>query len=403
MTRAESSEFPGSSPFVPWWVWTTIVHLFFIGMLTWVIAFGGRTELWADRAVPLSLSHEGNYSVWWSGVCLLLSGLMFFRLGGDAYYSLKDRVMWITLSLVVLALSVDEVGSLHERVSMLGGWWALLPFGLIGIGAFTYAIVRMLHTSHYRTSGLLVLASLGLFVGVAGLEQLESLNYFHTTWIAQSRLVVEEGVELLAESLLILAAALQISRRTGVSVHRVSIVTMPFTLPGIRELMFAGLVLQLIITVIWMPYLWIHKMGDPAYWYPIFGFLMVAFHCMHRASFGGSKRKFHIYGAVIFVALSTGQMYNHGVFIDAWTGLVPDYLYATWNARAAWTVVPAVLYLATVVRFSILLRYGAVFGLFLVMLHSGAEYYETYYILSGVFCYMCFHLATSGFEPDESG
>src|SRR5690606_32202148 len=86
-----------------------------------------------------NLAHENNLAAWWSGSLLLVAAL--HALDGRAKLaSLGDRrtaAAWAALALVLIALSLDEVGSLHERAERfvpLERWWALLPFGVVLLG-----------------------------------------------------------------------------------------------------------------------------------------------------------------------------------------------------------------------------------------------------------------------------
>ncbi|MDH3694220.1 MAG: hypothetical protein OER96_06590 [Gammaproteobacteria bacterium] len=55
----------------------------------------------------------------------------------------KDRFMWGTLAMIMAGLSLDEIGSLHERLSLIGGWWMLAPFALVGISMTLYTFWRL--------------------------------------------------------------------------------------------------------------------------------------------------------------------------------------------------------------------------------------------------------------------
>ena len=373
---------------IAWWVWTTLVHLFFIGILAWVIFYVHNVSELNDRTVPLNLAHKGNYAVWWSGICLFLASLIYYQLGSYIDTPLKDRWMYFSLSAVILALACDEIGSLHERVSMLGGWFALLPFALIGGGVFGYAIVRMLSDSRRRSSGILILFSLFLFIGVAGLERLEGIRYFETDWVARARLVVEEGIELLATSLLILSAAIQRGRRYKVSAGKVMLKTNPLKLLGISYLLFLGLALHLLITVVWMPYLWNKPIGEPAYLFPMFAFALLAFYAATNVSFHIRRKWLNLISAVIFSLISASQLYNIGEFSNAWSSLIPEFLFATSTAKFAWTTIPVLLWLFLKLSKADFIKSALSIGVVLLMVRNGQELFETYYIYSGIVAYI---------------
>lgn len=95
----------------------------------------------------LDLYAENNVAVWWSGTLLLLIALHAFD-GFFRHRSAEPRRgrAWLAVGLIAAALSLDEVGSLHERVALagsashgVGGSGALAPFGLVLIGLLAYA------------------------------------------------------------------------------------------------------------------------------------------------------------------------------------------------------------------------------------------------------------------------
>src|SRR3546814_15579677 len=85
------------------------------------------------------LRAEDNVAAWWSGILLLLNAFHAY----DGYALWRERAprmarSWASLSLLLVILSADEIGSIHERIGMIATavsvsqWLALLPFGLVG-------------------------------------------------------------------------------------------------------------------------------------------------------------------------------------------------------------------------------------------------------------------------------
>ena len=382
----------------PWWLWTTLIHLFFIAIAAAIIssAIPGWLE---SRDSALSLYHESNYAVWWSGYCFLAAGVIFYALAGRVNTN-KDRFMWVVVAAVALALSADEIGSLHERFSRTGGWSALLPFAVIGTGALGYAIGRTVLTPAHRLSGILILGSLLVFFAVAGLEFIEHNYRNKSHFLARSSLVLEEAIELFAASLLILSAILAM-RKTNPRLKNTSIVVNPTELPLVREILFLGLLLHLFVAIDWVPYLWVPRQspdyvgGNPVFWYPLFVFVILIYHCVSYArndTDAGAKAKWLV-GAIIFFLLSTGQLYNHGYFISGFLDSLPERYYAGYHPKVLWTVIPVLIWMAAVIPIRYLLGYGILLGLVIYTLDFGrAEYFEKYYILSGFLSYLCFYL-----------
>jgi hypothetical protein len=161
-----------------------------------------------------NLRGENNFASLFSGVFLLVIALHAFD-GWALNQSSEPRVAyaWMMLSLVLIALSFDEIGSLHERVPSIGGlseWWSLLPFGLVLGGMAGYAIFCF-----YRSPELRKIA-IGIFFGFVLLASVAFQEYLEWTvdWTASSNLrffkvwlrpVIEEGTELFGMAVLLYA------------------------------------------------------------------------------------------------------------------------------------------------------------------------------------------------------
>ncbi len=379
---------PGAA--LPWWTWVLAVHAFFVWALYVGIFEAGWSGSSRGQFTPLSLAHENNIAVWWSGVCLLIPGLMFFSLGLRDGVAMRDRVMWVSLALVILGLSLDEVGSLHERVDIIGGWWALLPFGVVGSAAFAYGVARMLRAPGRRPTAMLVLASLLLFFLVAGLERLESLRFFQAD-MARSRLVIEEAIELLAEFLLIFAAALEFRKADGIGFNRVSIAVAPRSIPWFDVLLFVALIGHVVAAMLLAPDVRNSGRGNPEIWYPMSVFLLVGFHFAHHpSSFAGGRWAVRTV-AVIFVVLSAAQMQNIGEYVVAWwPGVIDESFYGNWHVRALLTALPVMLMLALRVPWRTTVALALALLALLVLLHPGRMHFESYYLFSGVLAFAAY-------------
>lgn len=396
MNAAQDSSVRG----LPWWLWMSVGHLFFVACLYILIE---RVGIWNVHALQhFSLARENNLAVWWAGFCLLLSGLCFYRLGCIGRITMPDRIMWLSLSAMALGLCLDEIGSLHERISLVGGWWALAPFGAVGGGVFLYAVARCLLRREHMASGLSILAGLLIFVAVAGLEHLEHLE---TGWsdrfsmLSRFRLVLEEGIELVGSFCLVLAAVLALARNTRMSWRDVSIVMDPLRLTAVQELLFIGLFLHLGVTILAMPYLSDPGRGNPAYWYPNLVFVLCAFHCMHRYS--RDEGLLWALGVVLFVCLAVGQMQNIGVLIYESFGRSANDWVTGFYPAAAWTLAPALAFLSTRVSKKWVLIHGLLALGVMVMLRNGTDFFEAYYILSGIFALQCFNLLARSDEARD--
>ena len=156
-----------------------------------------------------SLGAERSFPAWFSSGLLLLAGMLLGliavqkRRGGHPF-----ALRWALLSVVFVALSLDEAVGLHENLcrvasggrakGFLAFWWVvpagmlLVPFGLL--------YVRFLMRLPRRTL-VLFLLSAGLYVGGAmGLEMVSAKFYSvsgqRDTFGYLSAMILEESMEM---------------------------------------------------------------------------------------------------------------------------------------------------------------------------------------------------------------
>jgi hypothetical protein len=184
-----------------------------------------------------NLRDENNFAALFSGIFLLVVALHFYD-GWALNRISKPNVAyaWLALSFVLTALSFDEIGSLHERVTWLRSfildgtlapmsdpesvpraqrraiyWWSLLPFGMILLGAIAYAVVALWRSVEDKMTIILICIGFSLLASVALQEYIErvvdwSANRFLRIIDNTLRPALEEGTELLGMIILLKAA-----------------------------------------------------------------------------------------------------------------------------------------------------------------------------------------------------
>jgi hypothetical protein len=124
------------------WYWTALtVSIIFILIIP--------VNWYLPDFLPGITGVENFLGAWWSGVLLFVLASHSYDAGAAAHdRAPKISGAWMIISAILLFFSADEIGSLHERLSLLGdslevgGWTFLLPLGGI-IGVFlTYALYR---------------------------------------------------------------------------------------------------------------------------------------------------------------------------------------------------------------------------------------------------------------------
>jgi hypothetical protein len=171
---------------------------------------------WSNSFVvqKLLLTRENNPAALWSGLLLALVAIHAY----DGYALWRRQQVevakaWLSIGLLLLILSADEVGSIHERVGVfgeqigIGPWIPLLPFAIILGAVFGYAVVLLWRTEGQRRTAMVVLLGF-LLLGSAAPQEVVEHHFVFASNIAHAiRATLEEGTEL-AGMLLLLKVAM---------------------------------------------------------------------------------------------------------------------------------------------------------------------------------------------------
>jgi hypothetical protein len=252
----------------------------------------------------LGLEYEMNLPTWWSAAQLFLAGALMYEIAGTGPPAARGP--WLVLAALSVALSIDEVGSLHERVGS-GGWGPLIPIGAAIAVAVGWAVLRLVREHHQaRAAGLIVLAY-ALFVGVAGMEEVEE----RLLWRGSSmyRLAIEEGTELLAFFLLLTAV---IGARAGAPPGPRAMIPDPARLRFLPALLLLGLAVHTLVALLVVPALPdLAFRGNPGAWYPaaVYGLLACAAGWTVPRQ-DGSRRRAWAWLALVFLVGSVGAVWD---------------------------------------------------------------------------------------------
>ena len=175
-------------------------------MVVWQLGF--LPDSVRDQARRIfSVGLENNIGAWWSGVLLFLAGVHAL----DGYRRYWEQgisrlaLAWLVVACTIMALSLDEVGSLHERVNRDLGWQALVPFGVLIIASVTWATWQMWTDPLERKNIRLIAVAFGLFAATAFNEYLEHAIAWPAS-VRPWRAGFEEGIELVGMLLLVAVA-----------------------------------------------------------------------------------------------------------------------------------------------------------------------------------------------------
>jgi hypothetical protein len=170
-------------------------------LATVVLRFG-----YASFLAPLNLTNENVAAAWFSGMLLLLGSLH----AADGYFRLRHTnlaaaLAWCVIAGMLLYLSADEIGSIHERiddVAQMGPWLSFLPFLVVLLGCCAWSFIQLWNTPSERSRVPGLILGFGILVSVGGQEFIEKA--FRWPWyLSPFRSGLEEGSELCAMLILI--------------------------------------------------------------------------------------------------------------------------------------------------------------------------------------------------------
>jgi hypothetical protein len=185
------------------WFWAALLVS---GAFVLAIPVGWYLPDFMPRLVlRMNLTQENNLGAWWSGVLLFMLAVHAY----DASVAVRERartlaVAWTILTAILMFFSADEIGSMHERLGILGNplglgsWGPILVLGAVIGTALLYAL-RLMWQGGREDRGYVV----ALFVGFALLgsvaiqEVIEHAVEWGTGAAIWIRAAIEEGTELL--------------------------------------------------------------------------------------------------------------------------------------------------------------------------------------------------------------
>lgn len=323
------------------WYWIWLVSAFFVGAM--VVYFLMDHPAWYRASYRgISLSHEMSYAVWWSGICLFLAGLIFARVAELAAGAGRATWPWLVMALAMLALCFDEVGSLHEVVSRIAGWSGLLVFAAIFGVAFGLALFNVCKRPELRIVVLIVIISLAIFVGVAGLELVEhKMRGVHHLY-RKIRLIGEEGIELLAMGLLITAGLIAMARMGDDDRRFLNAASVVDRLLDYPVTVFFLFVAQIIAAEAFIvPNYTFFPEGIPSVLFPMLMFFSLGIMAQLRVS-DSIVAGYWRWMALILIATSAMQMYNLNTLVNQVVGVPANIMTGpplSWMA----TMIPLIL------------------------------------------------------------
>jgi hypothetical protein len=255
----------------PWWTWVWAINIFLIGATVFLTYY---------PSVPIlhyfNLGGELNIAAWWSGILLLVAALV----GYERFIQTRDftKLAWLLISCILLALSWDEVGSLHERILRIS-WLDYVPYAIGGMVLLGFAFTQLFFKQTTQKAALLLLLGFALFASVAVQEYFEHAIHW-PVWSWGIRAAIEEGSELLG---IFYCLSGLVFNHSGVPQDK----SLLGVLPNPRLMKLSIVVLSCFAihgaSCVWLPYLSdIPNRGNPALWYPAALYFLLFADAIHQ-------------------------------------------------------------------------------------------------------------------------
>ena len=252
----------------------------------------------------VELGVEMNIGSWWLGLNIFFAALISYEI--FSVMEDKRKFSWLILSIVFLGLSVDEVGSIHERV--FSSWYVILGVFLVGIFPFAYAIWELFRARESRKSAVLILIGFGVMTLAVPMEYLEH----HLTWpssLVGLRIGFEEGFEVFG-ALICLVAIVQQRRDLPWSNTLSRVVPNPFLMRGLYSILAGGFIIHTISSILTSLFWKIGARGSPSVYYPSFVFVIVGSSCFWASHYGNvTRKKMWLYRSVVMFYMSLVSFY----------------------------------------------------------------------------------------------
>ncbi|NEO41398.1 MAG: hypothetical protein F6J90_35770 [Moorea sp. SIOASIH] len=261
-----------------WWKWIVIIDILFI-VATFLSAINSPWLNTLFKVYHFNLAGEMNIAVWWSSILLFIAAFLSY----ENFVSEKRRgysTSWLIISSVMLLLSLDEIGSIHE-VLQEDSWSNYIPFALVGIILLTYSLLKLFSQQNTRKSVILILSGFILFGSVVFQEYIEVTTEWSDSLLG-IRAAIEEGSELLGTLLCLFGITIQ-SQKHNDSDSLISWLPNPLLMKDLPIFLLGGMVIHIAASFLVqhlpsflnpiVPSL--SNGGIPAIWYPMTIFFML--------------------------------------------------------------------------------------------------------------------------------
>ena len=264
-----------SSKSIPWWFWIAGIN----SILVFLSALQHSLPL-SDTArrilTQFDLGQEMNLAAWWSSMILFSIGLLCYELYCDR--SNTQKLAWLSLAIAFTCLSIDEIGSIHERIET---WIELIdpyiplplvqlidpyvPIATLGIILVPFPLIVLWCFPQTRRSAIFIAVGFFLLATIAVQERLEgAIDWGRWGGI---RMGVEEGTELLGMfscSWGVVKQRLWLQPTNGLR----KVIPNPFRLKNLQKVISMGIIVHLCMAIFTFFFIEVDYSGRTLVWYP---------------------------------------------------------------------------------------------------------------------------------------
>ncbi|MGK2912105.1 MAG: hypothetical protein ACSLE1_20225 [Sphingobium sp.] len=227
------------------------------------------------------LGKENNLAAWWSAALLMVCASNFASLLQERRAGLQ--LPWLVLALMFTLLSLDEIGSLHERETSFsagpGQMVMVIVAGLL-VTAGAYSGLRLLICRETRALAILLAIAMMLYASVVLQEFIEH-RVSWPAWTGGLRVMIEEGTELTACFLVLVGITK--AKAVGDRGRWLDVLPIIDPTPAVRFCLLGLLALHMTFCLSYITSLDdFRRYGNPAGWFPLVAYLLIACHVARR-------------------------------------------------------------------------------------------------------------------------
>ena len=388
---------------IPWWLWLAVINLFlvFASVLQHTFPF----PILVERILrQLDLGQEMNLAAWWSSMLLFSIGLLCYEIYCDRQAwttphrtNRTKKIAWLLLAIAFSCLSIDEIGSIHERIEtwiqLLDPYTAIaltqlvdpyVPIIIAGAILVPLPLIVLWSSRETKRSAVLMIIGFLLLATIAVQERME--GYIDWNRWGGVRLGVEEGTELLGMFFCYWGVVLQ-RHKVGQTNDLRCAVPNPLAMNNLQSIIYITFIVHLCVTALVSVSINVDYSGRTLVWYPVatsFLICLTTYWKYLRAEY--PKPKIWSICSIYFLVSSAITPYIiYPSISPKLPALVEPNFYYLYGFQLFWILIIYKLIYKTISKKALVIIFLLVASL---ILGSGIQGEITRYTVAGIFSYL---------------